>query len=158
MRLSTKGRYAVTAMMDLAIYGSAGPVTLADISQCQDISLSYLEQLFAKLRKAKLVEGVRGPGGGYRLGRPASKISVAEIITAVDEKLDMTQCHGEGNCMDGEKCLTHELWRDLSDRLYEFLDGITLSDFVERPEVQEVARRQSRESLRHHLLFGRFAA
>jgi len=107
MRLSTKGRYAVTAMMDLAIYGSAGPVTLADISQCQDISLSYLEQLFAKLRKAKLVEGVRGPGGGYRLGRQASKISVAEIISAVDEKLDMTQCHGEGNCMDGEKVEMH---------------------------------------------------
>jgi Rrf2 family iron-sulfur cluster assembly transcriptional regulator len=158
MRLSTKGRYAVTAMMDLAIYGSVGPVTLADISQCQGISLSYLEQLFAKLRKAKLVEGVRGPGGGYRLSRPASQISVAQIIAAVDEKVDMTQCSGNGDCQDGEKCLTHDLWMDLSQRLYDFLDGITLSDFVERPEVQEVARRQTRETLRHHLLFGRFAA
>ncbi|RMG49638.1 MAG: Fe-S cluster assembly transcriptional regulator IscR [Gammaproteobacteria bacterium] len=158
MKLSTKGRYAVTAMMDLAIYGSAGPVTLADISQCQGISLSYLEQLFAKLRKAGLVEGVRGPGGGYRLARPANQISVAQIITAVDENVDMTRCKGEGNCQDGESCLTHELWMDLSKRLYDFLDGITLADFVERPEVQEIARRQSREALRHHLLFGRFAA
>ncbi|HHJ12650.1 MAG TPA: Fe-S cluster assembly transcriptional regulator IscR [Chromatiales bacterium] len=158
MKLSTKGRYAVTAMMDLAIYGSAGPVTLADISQCQGISLSYLEQLFAKLRKAGLVEGVRGPGGGYRLARPANQISVAQIITAVDESVDMTRCKGEANCQDGESCLTHELWMDLSKRLYEFLDGITLADFVERPEVQEIARRQSREALRHHLLFGRFAA
>jgi Rrf2 family transcriptional regulator, iron-sulfur cluster assembly transcription factor len=139
MRLSTKGRYGVTAMMDLAIHDNAGPVTLADISQCQGISLSYLEQLFSKLRKGGLVEGVRGPGGGYRLSRPASDISIAEIITAVDEKVDMTNCEQEGNCQDGEKCLTHELWAELSQRLYGFLEGITLSQFVDRPGIHELA-------------------
>ena len=121
MRLSTKGRYGVTAMMDLAIHDNAGPVTLADISQCQGISLSYLEQLFSRLRKGGLVEGVRGPGGGYRLSRPAKDISIAEIISAVDEKVDMTNCDDKGNCQDGEKCLTHELWAELSQRLLIFL-------------------------------------
>ena len=125
MRLSTKGRYGVTAMMDLAIHDNAGPVTLADISQCQGISLSYLEQLFAKLRKSGLVEGVRGPGGGYRLSRKADQINIADIISAVDEKVDITNCNKEGNCQDGERCLTHELWIELSNRLYEFLEGIT---------------------------------
>ena len=139
MRLSTKGRYGVTAMMDLAIHDNAGPVTLADISQCQGISLSYLEQLFAKLRKSGLVEGVRGPGGGYRLSRPADQISIAQIITAVDEKVDITSCGHEGNCQDGERCLTHELWVELSNRLYEFLQGITLAQFVNRPGIHELA-------------------
>ena len=139
MRLSTKGRYGVTAMMDLAIHDNAGPVTLADISQCQGISLSYLEQLFAKLRKAELVEGVRGPGGGYKLSRPADKISVAQIISAVDEKVDLTRCKQMSNCQDGERCLTHELWVELSDRLYQFLDGITLAQFVNRPGIHELA-------------------
>ncbi|MFW2372341.1 MAG: Fe-S cluster assembly transcription factor [Gammaproteobacteria bacterium] len=139
MRLSTKGRYGVTAMMDLAIHDNAGPVTLADISQCQGISLSYLEQLFAKLRKNGLVEGVRGPGGGYRLSRSAEQISIAEIITAVDEKVDITNCGHEGNCQDGERCLTHELWVELSNRLYEFLQGITLAQFVNRPGIHELA-------------------
>ena len=139
MRLSTKGRYGVTAMMDLAIHDNAGPVTLADISQCQGISLSYLEQLFAKLRKSGLVEGVRGPGGGYRLSRAADQISIAEIITAVDEKVDITNCGHEGNCQDGERCLTHELWVELSNRLYEFLQGITLAQFVNRPGIHELA-------------------
>jgi Rrf2 family transcriptional regulator, iron-sulfur cluster assembly transcription factor len=139
MRLSTKGRYGVTAMMDLAIHDNAGPVTLADISQCQGISLSYLEQLFAKLRKAGLVEGVRGPGGGYKLSRPADQISVAQIISAVDEKVDVTRCHQKGNCQDGERCLTHELWVELSDRLYHFLEGITLAQFVNRPGIHELA-------------------
>ena len=139
MRLSTKGRYGVTAMLDLAIHDRAGPVTLADISQCQGISLSYLEQLFAKLRQASLVEGVRGPGGGYRLSRPAAEISIAQIISAVDEKVDVTRCHGEANCQDGEQCLTHELWTELSERLYNFLDGITLAQFVDRPGIQELA-------------------
>lgn len=139
MRLSTKGRYGVTAMMDLAIHDNAGPVTLADISQCQGISLSYLEQLFAKLRKANLVEGVRGPGGGYKLSRPADQISVAQIISAVDEKVDVTRCAQMANCQDGERCLTHELWVELSDRLYQFLDGITLAQFVNRPGIHELA-------------------
>ncbi|HEY9052266.1 MAG TPA: Fe-S cluster assembly transcription factor [Gammaproteobacteria bacterium] len=139
MRLSTKGRYGVTAMMDLAIHDNAGPVTLADISQCQGISLSYLEQLFAKLRKHGLVEGVRGPGGGYRLSRPSDQISIADIISAVDEKVDVTRCNQEGNCQGGEQCLTHELWVELSNRLYEFLGGITLAQFANRPGIHELA-------------------
>ena len=139
MKLSTKGRYSVTAMLDLAIHDKAGPVTLGDISQCQGISLSYLEQLFSKLRKAGLVKGVRGPGGGYRLAQPASEISIAQIIRAVDETVDVTNCNGEGDCQDGERCLTHELWSDLSDRLYAFLDGITLAQFVERPGIPELS-------------------
>jgi Rrf2 family transcriptional regulator, iron-sulfur cluster assembly transcription factor len=158
MKLSTKGRYAVTAMMDLAIHDKIGPVTLADISQCQGISLSYLEQLFAKLRKQGLVEGVRGPGGGYRLARRADQITVANIITAVDENVDITRCRGHEDCQDGERCLTHELWNDLSNRLYEFLDGITLDQFANRPEVQEVAKRQDRDVNRHHFIFRRTAA
>ena len=139
MKLSTKGRYGVTAMMDLAIHDNAGPVTLADISQCQGISLSYLEQLFSKLRKAELVQGVRGPGGGYRLSRPADQINIAEIISAVDEKVDVTRCKKEGNCQDGMRCLTHDLWIELSERLYTFLSSITLSQFANRPGIQELA-------------------
>ncbi len=158
MKLSTKGRYAVTAMMDLAIHDREGPVTLADISQTQGISLSYLEQLFAKLRKRGLVEGVRGPGGGYRLARMPHQITVAEIITAVDENVDVMRCHGDGNCQDGVRCLTHELWAELSNRLYEFLDGITLDQFVERPEIREIARRQDEEAKRMNFVFPRPAA
>lgn len=149
MRLSTKGRYSVTAMLDLAIHDKAGPVTLADISQCQGISLSYLEQLFASLRKSGLVKGVRGPGGGYRLARPASKISIAEIICSVDENVDVTRCKGSGDCQDGEKCLTHELWTSLSDRLHEFLSGVTLAQFVERPGIPEL-------SVQRDKMIGRF--
>ena len=143
MRLSTKGRYAVTAMMHLAIHDRYGPVTLAEISQCQGISLSYLEQLFAKLRKRNLVEGVRGPGGGYRLARFPDQITVADIISAVDERLDATRCYGHENCQEGRRCLTHELWTDLSQQIFKFLEGITLAQFVERPAVSEVARRQN---------------
>lgn len=142
MKLSTKGRYAVTAMMDLAIHDREGPVTLSDISSCQGISLSYLEQLFAKLRQTGLVEGVRGPGGGYRLGKPSHQISVADIILAVDEKIDNTRCKGSKDCNKGEKCLTHHLWNDLSERLFDFLDGITLSEFIKNPEVRKISRRQ----------------
>jgi Rrf2 family iron-sulfur cluster assembly transcriptional regulator len=142
MRLSTKGRYAVTAMMDLAIHDKLGPVTLAEISQCQGISLSYLEQLFAKLRKHGLVEGVRGPGGGYRLAQSADHITVADIISAVDEKVDATRCAGRENCQNGQRCLTHELWSDLSQQIFSFLKGITLAQFVERPSVREVVKRQ----------------
>jgi len=144
MRLSTKGRYSVTAMLDLAIHDRAGPVTLADISQCQGISLSYLEQLFAKLRKSGLVKGVRGPGGGYRLSRPASEISIGDIIRAVDENIDATRCEGRGDCQNGDACLTHELWTELSHRLYQFLDGITLSQFVDRPGIPELSMQRDK--------------
>lgn len=150
MKLSTKGRYAVTAMMDLAIHDKFGPVTLAEISQCQGISLSYLEQLFAKLRRNGLVQGVRGPGGGYRLARPASRVTVADIINAVDEKVDATRCSGQENCDDGQRCLTHELWSDLSQQIFTFLKGITLSQFVERPSVYEVTKRQDMAHGRSH--------
>ena len=142
MRLTTKGRYAVTAMLDLALNQGKGAMTLQDIALKQEISLSYLEQLFAKLRRDGLVKGTRGPGGGYRLAQNAEAISVAAIITSVDEKADMTRCGGEANCQDGKKCLTHELWADLSLEIYKFLDGISLADLVNRPEVQEVAERQ----------------
>jgi Rrf2 family iron-sulfur cluster assembly transcriptional regulator len=146
MRLSTKGRYSVTAMLDLAIHDKAGPVTLADISQCQGISLSYLEQLFAKLRKSGLVKGVRGPGGGYRLSRPATEISIGDIIRAVDESVDVTRCEGRGDCQNGEACLTHELWSELSNRLYRFLDGITLSQFVDRPGIPELSMQRDKQN------------
>jgi Rrf2 family iron-sulfur cluster assembly transcriptional regulator len=144
MKLSTKGRYSVTAMLDLAIHDEAGPVTLADISQCQGISLSYLEQLFSNLRKSGLVKGVRGPGGGYRLAKPASEISIAQIVSSVDESVDITNCEGRGDCLDGERCLTHELWSDLSDRLYSFLDNITLAQFVDRPGIQELSMQRDK--------------
>jgi len=143
MRLSTKGRYAVTAMMHLAIHDRYGPVTLAEISQCQGISLSYLEQLFARLRKRNLVEGVRGPGGGYRLSLSPDQVTVADIISAVDERLDATRCCGNENCQDGRRCLTHELWTDLSRQIFNFLEGITLAQFVERPAVCDVVHRQN---------------
>ena len=151
MRLSTKGRYAVTAMIDLAINDKQGPTTLADISYCQGISLSYLEQLFAKLRKADLVEGLRGPGGGYRLGMPSSEISMADIILAVDENMDSTQCKGKEDCNEGDRCLTHELWQDLSAQIRDFLGGISLAEIVERPGVQELLKqRQSLPGLMTH--------
>lgn len=139
MRLSTKGRYAVTAMMDLALREHHGPVTLADISGNQGISNSYLEQLFARLRKSGLVKGVRGPRGGYRLARPANEITVADIISSVDETVDATRCRGREDCQDGERCLTHELWMELSASLFDFLNSITLAQYVNRPVVQNVA-------------------
>lgn len=142
MRLSTKGRYAVTAMLDLAIHAGKSPVTLADISQCQGISLSYLEQLFAKLRREGLVEGVRGPGGGYRLAKPAAEISIADIIGAVDEKVDATLCEGKENCQEGERCLTHDLWNSLSVQIFNYLAGINLADFLARPSVRAIIERQ----------------
>lgn len=142
MRLSTKGRYAVTAMLDLAVHHSKGPITLADISQCQGISLSYLEQLFARLRRDGLVEGVRGPGGGYRLAKPAHEISIADIIMAVDEKVDATLCEGKRNCQDGHRCLTHDLWNSLSEQIFNYLAGINLAEFLARPSVRAVIERQ----------------
>lgn len=142
MRLTTKGRYAVTAMLDLAIHYTDGPITLADISKRQGISLSYLEQLFSRLRKQGLVASTRGPGGGYKLSRDANEIAVADVITAIDEKVDVTRCGGLSNCQGDEPCLTHELWADLSDRIYDFLSGITLGDLVATHGVQQVAKRQ----------------
>ena len=132
MRLSTKGRYAVTAMLDLALNSGKGPVTLAEISVNQGISLSYLEQLFAALRGKQLVRGVRGPGGGYYLGKPAADISIADIICAVDEWVEFTRCGGRENCRDGQRCLTHTLWDQLSDEIFGFLSDISLSNLVER--------------------------
>ncbi len=132
MRLTTKGRYAVTAMLDLAINDQQGPITLADISKRQGISLSYLEQLFSRLRKQGLVDSARGPGGGYKLSRPANQIAVAEVITAVDETVDATRCKGKQNCHNSHECLTHELWTDLSNQIHEFLSKITLAYLVER--------------------------
>ena len=142
MRLTTKGRYAVTAMLDLAIHYDEGPITLADISQRQGISLSYLEQLFAKLRRKGLVDSTRGPGGGYRLSRIPDEVPVADVIIAVDEKLETTRCGGLGNCQDDQPCLTHELWTQLSDQIYNFLAGISLGNLVSRKAIQAVAARQ----------------
>jgi len=142
VRLTTKGRYAVTAMLDLAFHSQKNPVTLTDIATRQTISLSYLEQLFARLRKAGLVKGVRGPGGGYALSRKAKEISVAEIIAAVDEPMDSTKCGGEANCQNNQACLTHDLWMGLSDQIRTYLNGISLGELLERHNVQEVAKRQ----------------
>jgi Rrf2 family iron-sulfur cluster assembly transcriptional regulator len=142
MRLTTKGRYAVTAMLDLALNANESPVSLADISRRQNISLSYLEQLFAKLRRGKLVASVRGPGGGYRLSRPASELFVAEIIDAVNESIDATGCAGQADCQEGETCLTHYLWCDLSEQIHHFLSGISLESLVDRHDVQAVSERQ----------------
>lgn len=142
MRLTTKGRYAVTAMLDLAIHHEEGPITLAAIAERQDISLSYLEQLFSRLRKRTLVSSIRGPGGGYVLGRGADEIYIAEIITAVDEKVDTTRCGGKHDCQNSEPCLTHDLWHDLSDRIYEYLNRISLDDLMNKRGVQQVASRQ----------------
>ena len=132
MKLTTRGRYAVTAMLDLAIHSDKQPITLADISQRQEISLSYLEQLFSKLRREDLVRSVRGPGGGYQLARNFDVIYVAQIIDAVDESIDATNCQGRGDCNHGEVCLTHHLWQDLSDQIHGFLSGISLEDLVKR--------------------------
>ncbi len=130
MRLTTKGRFAVTAMLDLALRSGNGPVTLAGISDRQKISLSYLEQLFGKLRRHALVESVRGPGGGYCLAKDTSVMSVADIIRAVDEPIDATQCGGNENCLDDRRCMTHELWTDLNRHIYEYLDAVKLADLV----------------------------
>jgi len=131
MRLTTKGRYAVTAMLDLSLNYGLGPITLTEISQRQGISLSYLEQLFSLLRKHGLVISSRGPGGGYRLNRPAQEITVDEVIRAVDEKIDSTQCKGQANCHNGDPCISHEVWQSLSERIREFLASITLGEVVE---------------------------
>ncbi|MDC9729438.1 MAG: Rrf2 family transcriptional regulator [Methyloprofundus sp.] len=143
MRLTTKGRYAVTAMLDLAIHSEIKLVTLTEIATRQTISLSYLEQLFSRLRRAEMVVGVRGPGGGYKLNREATEINVSDIILAVDEQVDLTNCEQKGNCQDGEPCLTHDLWMGLSDVVRNYLDGITLGDILERDAVKVVVARQA---------------
>lgn len=142
MKLTTKGRYAVTAMLDLALHRGNGPITLADIAQRQGISLSYLEQLFSRLRKKSLVSSVRGPGGGYSLSRDADEIFIGEVISAVDENVDTTRCRGGHNCQNNQRCLTHDLWQDLSKRIYDYLNQISLQELMNRKGVQEVADRQ----------------
>ena len=130
MRLTTKGRFAVTAMLDLALNEDAKPVTLAGISERQAISLSYLEQLFSRLRRQGLVTSVRGPGGGYRLAKAHAEISVSHIISAVDELIDATQCGGKEDCFDEGRCMTHDLWASLNDKILDYLSGVTLADLV----------------------------
>lgn len=132
MRLTTKGRFAVTAMLDLALHSGNGPVTLANISQRQKISLSYLEQLFGKLRRGKLVDSVRGPGGGYNLARPAQLLSVADIIIAVEEPIDSRQCEGKENCAGERRCMTHDLWQSLNETVINYLAGVNLAELVEK--------------------------
>lgn len=145
MRLTTKGRYAVTAMLDLAMHHGNGPTALADIARRQGISLSYLEQLFARLRRQGLVSSVRGPGGGYNLAREGGDIHIAEVIAAVDENLDTTRCGGAGNCHNEGPCLTHDLWQDLSDRIYDYLSHVSLQDLVNRKGlVSEIGCRAAR--------------
>lgn len=147
MRLTTKGRYAVTAMLDLALHENQGPISLADISQRQAISLSYLEQLFAKLRKSSLVSSVRGPGGGYELHGKSEAIFIAQIVDAVNESVDTTKCRGKGDCQGGDICLTHYLWEDLSNQIHQFLEGISLADLVAKNEVKRIAEEQDRKQL-----------
>jgi len=137
MKLTTKGRYAVTAMLDLALYGEDMPITLSDISKRQGISLSYLEQLFSRLRRNDLVVSTRGPGGGYQLSRASSDIVIADVITAVDESVDATRCQGQGNCHKAQQCITHDLWVDLSEQIHSFLSGINLAQLVERRTARE---------------------
>jgi Rrf2 family iron-sulfur cluster assembly transcriptional regulator len=134
-------------MLDLALHFGNGPITLSDIAQRQGISLSYLEQLFSRLRKKSLVSSVRGPGGGYSLGREAAEIYVGEVITAVDENVDTTRCHGAHNCQNNGQCLTHDLWTDLSNQIYNYLNKISLQDLMDRQAVREVAARQDNPDL-----------
>ncbi|MGB7503077.1 MAG: Fe-S cluster assembly transcription factor [Azonexus sp.] len=137
MRLTTKGRFAVTAMMDLALRGDDSPVALAGVSERQKISLSYLEQLFGKLRRYNLVDSVRGPGGGYCIARPVDKVTVADIVRAVDEPLDATQCGGRENCLDDHRCMTHDLWAALNVKMYDYLSSVTLADLVDCQRAKE---------------------
>ena len=146
MKLTTKGRYAVMAMADLAANENVKPVSLNEIAVRQNISLSYLEQLFSKLRQKSLVQSVRGPGGGYLLKKQVSDISIADVIDAVDESLDTTKCKEKGDCQEGETCLTHHLWLDLSLQIHSFLSNITLQDLMNKREVQITALRQDQQA------------
>jgi Rrf2 family iron-sulfur cluster assembly transcriptional regulator len=147
MRLTTKGRYAVTAMLDLTVHGDSKTTSLASVSSRQSISLSYLEQLFARLRQAGLVVSVRGPGGGYRLNRPSNEIAIADIVGAVNESLDTTHCKGKSDCQQGEVCLTHALWDELSGEIQRFLSCISLADLVARKDIQAISERQALRAL-----------
>lgn len=142
MKLTTKGRYAVTAMLDLALHAQTGPVPLAEISTRQEISLSYLEQLFSRLRKQGLVASTRGPGGGYRVSRGLDEVAISEIIMAVNESVDATQCAGKENCHSHGRCLTHDLWEGLSEQIEEFLSGVSLQDLIDNQSVKTVSMRQ----------------
>ncbi len=146
MKLTSKGRYAVTAMLDLALHTDQRPITLAGISERQGISLSYLEQLFTRLRRQGLVSSTRGPGGGYALSRSAYDIAVAEVVAAVDESVDATRCGGKGDCQDGQRCLTHDLWTELSEQVYSFLSGISLGQLVD----QGLARQSAGDDVTSH--------
>jgi len=147
MRLTTKGRFAVTAMIDVAMHNGRGPVTLAAVSERQKISLSYLEQLFGKLRRHGLVDSVRGPGGGYNLARDATAVSVADIILAVDEPIDATQCGGKENCLDDRRCMTHELWASLNTHIFAFLRSVSLEQLVRQQDKREVNVLQDHRAL-----------
>jgi Rrf2 family iron-sulfur cluster assembly transcriptional regulator len=147
MRLTTKGRFAVTAMIDVAMHSGKGPVTLAAVSERQRISLSYLEQLFGKLRRYGLVDSVRGPGGGYNLARDATTVSVADIILAVDEPIDATQCGGKENCLDDRRCMTHELWASLNTHIFSFLQSVSLEQLVRQQDKPEVNVLQDHRAL-----------
>jgi Rrf2 family iron-sulfur cluster assembly transcriptional regulator len=158
MRLTTKGRFAVTAMIDLALRQGKGPVTLSGISQRQSISLSYLEQLFGKLRRHEIVESIRGPGGGYSLARRADKVTVADIIIAVDEPLDATQCGGKDHChgadaTTGARCMTHELWATLNEKMVDYLDSVSLQDLVDQ-QRQKNAEQNVMVMHRNHVALG----
>jgi len=142
MRLTTKGRYAVTAMLDIALHHEQGPVSVAEVAERQSISSAYLEQLFSKLKRAGLLRSVRGPGGGYELARPLAEVSISQIIAAVGEGVDATRCQGTADCQDGATCLTHDLWTGLSNRIDEFLSAVSLEDLVSKREVRAVAVRQ----------------
>ena len=156
MRLTTKGRFAVTALLDVALSEDTSPVSLSAVSERQDISLSYLEQLFGKLRRFGLVTSVRGPGGGYKLSRPMSEISVADIIVAVDEPIDARQCEGKEDCKGGQQCMTHHLWMDLNLKMFHYLSSVSLADLVkeqnQRMELREGAKKVTKKKLMLHTL------
>ena len=152
MKLSTKGRYAVTAMFDIALHNNEGPVSLSDISERQGISLSYLEQLFTRLRARGLVKSTRGPGGGYTLAVDSEQIAIADVIDAVDENVDATRCGGSANCQNHQRCLTHDLWENLSDQIRGYLTKITLAQAVSDSQVREVSSRQDHQLHRVELI------
>lgn len=158
MKLTTKGRYAVTALLDLALHDGDGPVCLSEIATRQDISLPYLEQLFTRLRRRGLVASTRGPGGGYNLGRAPSDIRVADIISAVDESFDATRCGGERDCHGGKACLTHELWENLSSEIHRFLQAVSLEELMKSAAVKGVAERQVQEQVIKYMPRSRVAS
>ena len=150
MKLTTKGRYAIIAMLDIAMYGGVSPVPLRDVSNRQNISLSYLEQLFSKLRLSALVKSIRGPGGGYILNKDAGEINLYQIITAVDENIDQTQCGGAMNCNNDKPCLTHFIWTDLNRKINDYMKGITLNDVALRKDVKNIIYRREEIHVSSH--------